>query len=652
MSNDYLDEHFDVKSLRIADLRRILLEHDVDYPSSAKKQVLLDLFHKHVFSQQKAVAATKQHTKDSIRDKNEEDSNIKRVKQKNSKRTALESSETLKDSSSIRRSNTRGSLRRSASTHTVEIKEQPLEKSCSKDVFSSENPFQKGSPLCEIDTSSVPLLRSIDESLSNTSKFTSGASVKDSVVYANSHVPSKTQIRPPPNVNVSYSKPQKFMAKIEDLKTSKQFYTMAIHKDLNVHTNTSHAFQDNDSLRKNISFQTQADREKISDADQIRNNLDISEKKIASNVNKDSYVSYNSKIDSKHFKKFSFIKFFLIFVFGMILLILAAIWREETIRLGYCNVETEVIPSMYSSIREKLPQILLKNVLIYCRPCPNHAICYSNYKLLCEKDYILTPNIFSINGLIPIPPSCMPDTEKLRKVHIIVNEAIQILRDKNAKLDCGSLKLLKGEKEGVLEEDLEKYLWEMKSPNISDEQFQELLSDALEDIIKYDEILIENDGRIDLTDQKDILNQHLLQIFHSDVPLENISDKDWYAIESNLLLFIYLGIICSLFFLFKIKSFFFLRRAYKSRISELVHFSLQRLFDQKCSYVSDPKSTYPYVAISHLRDDMLINEFNVDQRHKIWSKVEKIVENNSNVRTRLAEINGDWIRAWEWIGII
>lgn len=76
MSNDYLDEHFDVKSLRIADLRRILLEHDVDYPSSAKKQVLLDLFHKHVFSQQKAVAATKQHTKDSIRDKNEEDSNV------------------------------------------------------------------------------------------------------------------------------------------------------------------------------------------------------------------------------------------------------------------------------------------------------------------------------------------------------------------------------------------------------------------------------------------------------------------------------------------------------------------------------------------------------------------------------------------------
>ncbi|KAG5519484.1 hypothetical protein PMAC_002111 [Pneumocystis sp. 'macacae'] len=611
MSKDYLDENFDVKSLRIADLRRILLEHDIDYPSSAKKQVLLNLFHKHVFSRQKVITTEKQHIKDAIHEKNEEGLDIKQVKQKVSKKTTLEPSGTAKGNPNLR-TNIRGSLRRSESVHTVEI-EAPLKESSSEDVFSSQNLFQKGSPLCEAHMSPVPLLHSIDRSLPSTSKFSSEPSLKNPVLHANSSVSLKTQTQPSAGVNISYPKPQKFMAKIEDLKTSKQFYSMAVHRDPAISTNKSQTFQTKDSLCKNMSLQIQADREKTSGTNKEKNDLDISKGKKYLDVNKESYVFYDSRIDSKDLKKFPFIKFFLILVFGMFLFMLAAIWREETIRIGYCGVETEVIPSMYSSIREKLPQILLKNVFIYCKPCPNHAICYSNYKLLCEKDYILTPNIFSINGLIPISPSCVPDTEKLRKVHIIVSEAIQMLRDKNAKLECGSLKLLKGEKEGILEEDLEKHLWEIKSPNIDDEQFQELLSDAFEDIAKYDEILLENDGHIDLTDQKDILNQHLLQTFHLDVPLESISDKDW--------------------------------------ISGLVHFSLQRLFDQKRSYILDPKSTYPYVAISHLRDDILINEFNADQRHKIWNKVEKIVENNSNIRTRLAEINGEWIRAWEWIGI-
>jgi len=40
----YLLPNFDPTSLRHADLRRILLFHDVDFPSSAKKAKLVDLF--------------------------------------------------------------------------------------------------------------------------------------------------------------------------------------------------------------------------------------------------------------------------------------------------------------------------------------------------------------------------------------------------------------------------------------------------------------------------------------------------------------------------------------------------------------------------------------------------------------------------------
>ena len=41
---EYLEPNFDPTRLRVPDLRRILLFHDVDFPSSAKKDQLVNLF--------------------------------------------------------------------------------------------------------------------------------------------------------------------------------------------------------------------------------------------------------------------------------------------------------------------------------------------------------------------------------------------------------------------------------------------------------------------------------------------------------------------------------------------------------------------------------------------------------------------------------
>lgn len=49
MENEaYLENGFDPNSLKVAELRGILLKHDVDYPSSAKKSILVDLFNANV----------------------------------------------------------------------------------------------------------------------------------------------------------------------------------------------------------------------------------------------------------------------------------------------------------------------------------------------------------------------------------------------------------------------------------------------------------------------------------------------------------------------------------------------------------------------------------------------------------------------------
>jgi hypothetical protein len=55
--------------------------------------------------------------------------------------------------------------------------------------------------------------------------------------------------------------------------------------------------------------------------------------------------------------------------------------------------------------------------------------------------------------------------------------------------------------------------------------------------------------------------------------------------------------------------------------------------------------------MTQLRDDVLRNEFSSSRRQKLWTKVQKKVEHNSNVRAAVRENHsGDVARMWEWVG--
>lgn len=54
-----------------------------------------------------------------------------------------------------------------------------------------------------------------------------------------------------------------------------------------------------------------------------------------------------------------------------------------------------------------------------------------------------------------------------------------------------------------------------------------------------------------------------------------------------------------------------------------------------------------------LRDDVLRDEFRAQERNRIWTAVQKLVEGNANVRTMVREgRTGDVSRMWEWIGAV
>lgn len=97
----------------------------------------------------------------------------------------------------------------------------------------------------------------------------------------------------------------------------------------------------------------------------------------------------------------------------------------------------------------------------------------------------------------------------------------------------------------------------------------------------------------------------------------------------------------------------------KDRITErrakyLASLALDRLATHQNQHLQDPKA-YPeaWISMGQLRDDILRNEFSASRRQRLWEKVQKKVEQNSNVRPMVREgRTGEVSRVWEWIGAL
>ena len=95
-------------------------------------------------------------------------------------------------------------------------------------------------------------------------------------------------------------------------------------------------------------------------------------------------------------------------------------------------------------------------------------------------------------------------------------------------------------------------------------------------------------------------------------------------------------------------------REIEQRAKRLAGIVFDRLASQGMLHAQDPQ-TFPesYISMGNLRDDILRNEFSASNKQKLWKRVQKKVEQNSNVRPMVREArNGNVGRVWEWVGAV
>ena len=170
----------------------------------------------------------------------------------------------------------------------------------------------------------------------------------------------------------------------------------------------------------------------------------------------------------------------------------AAWWRKEKIEIGYCGIGK---PSSALSGPD-MPQ-WVSILEPECEPCPQHAYCYSPMEAKCEPNFVLKNHPLSLGGLIPLPPTCEADGEKVRKIKAVADKAVEELRERRAKWECGTLTDSQGKEEPMVEIEeprLKAEVSQKRRKGMTDEEFEDLWKGAIGEIIGREEVTSDRDG--------------------------------------------------------------------------------------------------------------------------------------------------------------
>ncbi|KAH7035086.1 Man1-Src1p-C-terminal domain-containing protein [Microdochium trichocladiopsis] len=340
-------------------------------------------------------------------------------------------------------------------------------------------------------------------------------------------------------------------------------------------------------------------------------------------------------------------------------------FRQEKIAVGYCGVGQTVssipneieVPEWAHAVLPpvlNVPDFVIESVEPQCEPCPAHAYCYADYSVRCEQDYILKLHPFSLGGIIPLPPTCEPDGEKVRRVQTVADKAVEELRERTAKFECGELVNEEGAKvetPAIEEQELKGIINQKRSKKMSNQEFEDLWAAALGEITQREEVVVETQEARDSGGVSTRLSSTSL----ARVPLTCAVKRSIRLGLARHRLKISAVIALALTVLYA-RARFLSERAANAQVPALVDVVLDRLAAQKQAvieegYLGEESTEDPWLFLPNLRDDVLRSIHSLSKRERLWQRVIKWVEQNSNVRTGQREgRNGEVGRAWEWIG--
>lgn len=505
---EYLSPTFDPSSLTVPRLRSILVAHEVNYPSSAKKGDLIEIFNTNVVPKARRLLSARSRVKRSARGIEDVPSSVEPSVQGD------EDSELEDDMDRLKVASPPGTVRRTSSRRTPRAskiealdgtteQEIPAPRTVNRTSSVRQSRRSDGESANEratirsptrstrkiIATPAVKREEDKEEQLrtsrlaGNDSPFTAENPFQSGTNSPNSGSRAVSGERRRTTAGTTSSKSEVKRSSSSRRKTD--FATSTSGSNGTALTSTKKTPQSTPALKRRYQEEPEADLE-TSAGEEF-----TPEETAELALNQDVHNSLTAHRPKRRRSSGPRNPMFKVAPWAISLALLSGIgtvYRREKLDIGFCGVGRSATNTLGGVQVPDWADILLPK----CEPCPPHAYCYSQLRVTCEPDFVLVPHPLNLGGLVPLPPSCEPDGEKAMKVKAVADRAVDELRERNALWECGELRDANGNKKKALpqlkEPDLKKIVASKRRRTMSDEEFEELWVGAIGEITARDEI--------------------------------------------------------------------------------------------------------------------------------------------------------------------
>jgi hypothetical protein len=484
---EYLSPDFEPSSVTVPRLRSILLAHSVNYPSSAKKPQLIQLFNEHVASQAKKILSARSRTKRSTRGivdvpssqastvDDEEEEPIAPPPTTSKTRSSRKTTRVSEDTDATLVAPTPAKSRRGTSKHAKTSDVEPEQRPTQRRSRPSKTPVVKAE---EEEHEPWQHRQDVDSPFTSDNPFQSGSS-PPAEARSTSHR-RRTSQGPVKDKRKSTSRRKTDSVNLpqhdDDIKPpSRSTFEMPVARF---------------GRKKKLIEVEELDNELVPAGEEFtpEETLDLVRERAKSGELVVVPPRRRKKQSSTSLAKIAPLSILAAMLGGF-----GFVWRQEKIEVGFCGIGREPSTELGDI---KIPD-WAKVLQPQCELCPPHATCYQNLELSCDSDFILKPHPLSLGGVVPLPATCEPDSEKAQRIVTVAERAIDELRIRNAKFECGEALAEDGKppaSPAIPEDELRETMSAQKKKRMTDEEFAELWKGAIGEMLQRDEIVSDTDG--------------------------------------------------------------------------------------------------------------------------------------------------------------
>ena len=332
--------------------------------------------------------------------------------------------------------------------------------------------------------------------------------------------------------------------------------------------------------------------------------------------------------------------------------VLYGVWiREQKFQVGFCGRELPLksITGQFgdNALLQNVDTFLKENLKPQCVPCPDNAVCSTNLELTCKSGFNSVESPFALNGLLPFAAECVKDESEQKAIRKMVDHTMKYLREQNSKVECG--RSVNKEKSGISLEELFDNVSEdiLEEFQLSKVQIERLWRGVVEKVKHFPEVHYFEIPGDDNSEDDTIAN--MVGYLHSSsrkaTSLRCTYENELKNFYQQNLYYIW-GVLVAMILSFFTKRVIEKGNKQQEELDQYTKKAIKALQRQ-----AKEDTDFPFLHTLQLKEAILADIVDLNRKNIMWDQlIENLEKDTENISSNQADLQGEIVKCWSWIG--